>query len=127
MRTTEGVIAVGSSENPIPTGKKAILFYNRIPMPFSAYAWFRVNVEYIALCEEKDNACVLCRVLNKSEIPVFGGAKHRLIIQQPDGSLTEYHVVVVKRDLHNFKEVAALMKQYRKDKRSYEDMRVFEY
>ena len=117
---------MGSSENPIPTGKKAILFYNRIPMPFSAYAWFRVNVEYIALCEEKDNACVLCRVLNEREIPIFGGAKHRLMIQQPDGSLTEYHVVV-KRDLHNFKEVAAIMKQYRKDKRSYEDMRVFEY
>ena len=59
-------------ETTIPAKKKAVLFYNKIPFPFSEYACYHIDATYIALCEEADNACVLCRVLDEKEIPMFG-------------------------------------------------------
>lgn len=117
-------------KNPDKTiqGKvKAVLFYNKIPFSFSEYASYYIGATYIALCEEADNACVLCRVLDEKEIPMFEKAKHRLITQEPNGFLTEHFVVVIKRDLHNLKEVAVMMEKYGKDTRSYHNMSVFEY
>lgn len=114
-------------EITIPAKKKAVLFYNKIPFPFSEYACYHIGATYIALCEEADNACVLCRVLDEKEIPMFGRAMHKLIIQEPDGSLTEHHVVIIKRDLHNLKEVSVIMEKHRTDTRFCRNTSVFEY
>ena len=61
------------------SNKKAVLFYNKLPMSFSEYAYYHIGADYVALCEEADNACALCRVLIKREVPVFGTAAHNLI------------------------------------------------
>ena len=50
-----------------------------------------------------------------------------LITQEPDGSLTEHHVVIIKRDLHNFKEVNVIMEKHRKDIHFCRNTSVFEY
>jgi hypothetical protein len=50
---------------------------------------------------------------------MFEKAKHRLITQEPNGFLTEHFVVVIKRDLHNLKEVALMMEKYGKDRGFY--------
>ena len=122
-----GVITVINPIDKNQSNKKAVLFYNKLPMSFSEYAYYHIGADYVALCEEADNACVLCRVQNKKEVPVFGTAAHNLITQAPDGSLAEHYVVVIKRDLHNLKEVTVIMEKYGKDKHSYQNMSVFEY
>ena len=124
---TKGVMTVRSSNSTNPGSKKAVLFYHNLPLSFSEYAFYHIGADYIALCEEADNACVLCRILGKTEIPMFRKAMHRLIIQEPNASLTEHHVVIIKRDLHNLKEVDVIMRKYGKDKESYRNMSVFEY
>ena len=111
----------------IAAKKKAVLFYNKIPFTFSEYAAYHIGATYIALCEEADNACVLCRVLEEKEVPVFRKAMHKLITQEPDGSLTEHHVVIIKRDLHNLKEVNVIMEKHRKDIHFCRNTSVFEY
>ena len=111
----------------IAAKKKAVLFYNKIPFTFSEYAAYHIGATYIALCEEADNACVLCRVLDEKEVPVFRKAMHKLITQEPDGSLTEHHVVIIKRDLHNLKEVNVIMEKHRKDIHFCRNTSVFEY
>ena len=93
--------------NTMPTTKKAVLFYNKQPLSFSDYAMYHIGADYIALYEKADNACVLCRILDEKEYPLF--------------------IVVIKRDLHNLEEVSVMMQKYRQDNRSYEDMKVFEY
>ena len=123
----KGVGKVSNPSNTIPTAKKAVLFYNKQPLPFSDYAMYHIGADYIALYEKADNACVLCRILDEKEYPLFKQAKHRLVILKQNGTLSEIHVVIIKRDLHNLEEVSVMMKKYRQDKRSYEDMKVFEY
>lgn len=118
---------MSNPSNTIPTAKKAVLFYNKQPLPFSDYAMYHIGADYIALYEKVDNACVLCRILDEKEYPLFKQAKHRLVILKQNGTLSEIHVVIIKRDLHNLEEVSVMMKKYRQDKRSYEDMKVFEY
>ena len=124
---TKGVMTVRSSNSTNPGSKKAVLFYHNLPLSFSEYAFYHIGADYIALCEEADNACVLCRVLDEKEIPMFGKALHKLIMQEPDGSLTEDHVVIIKRDLHNLKEVDVIMEKHRTDTRFCRNTSVFEY
>lgn len=64
--------------NNLPNTKKAVLFYNKQPLPFSDYAMYHIGADYIALYEKADNACVLCRILDENEYPLFTQAKHRL-------------------------------------------------
>lgn len=113
--------------NTMPTTKKAVLFYNKQPLSFSDYAMYHIGADYIALYEKADNACVLCRILAEKEYPLFKQAKHRLVILKQNGTLSEVHIVIIKRDLHNLEEVSVMMQKYRQDNRSYEDMKVFEY
>lgn len=113
--------------NTMPTTKKAVLFYNKHPLSFSDYAMYHIGADYIALYEKADNACVLCRILDEKEYPLFKQAKHRLVILKQNGTLSEVHIVIIKRDLHNLEEVSVIMQKYRQDNRSYEDMKVFEY
>ena len=124
---TKGVMTVRSSNSTNPGSKKAVLFYHNLPLSFSEYAFYHIGADYIALCEEADNACVLCRILGETEIPMFRKAMHRLIIQEPNGSLTEDHVVIIKRDLHNLKGVDVIMEKHRTDTRFCRNTSVFEY
>ena len=50
-----------------------------------------------------------------------------MVILKQNGTLSEVHIVIIKRDLHNLEEVSVMMQKYRQDNRSYEDMKVFEY
>ena len=121
------MIKMINPNNVLPNTKKAVLFYNKQPLPFSDYAMYHIGADYIALYEKADNACVLCRILDENEYPLFTQAKHRLVILKQNGVLSEIHVVIIKRDLHNLTEIAAIMKKYTTVKNACKNMRVFEY
>ena len=107
----KGVIKVSNPGNTMPTTKKAVLFYNKQPLSFSDYAMYHIGADYIALYEKADNACVLCRILDEKEYPLFKQAKHRLVILKQNGTLSEVHIVIIKRDLHNLAKQFSHVKQ----------------
>ena len=105
----------------------AVLYYNNTPISFSEYAYYHIGSGYIALHEPSDNACVLCRVLSEKEIPIFEGVKYKLVLSERTKSQETICVVIIKRDLHNLKEVSKIMEKYTTIKNAYQYMKVFEY
>lgn len=114
-------------KNEEPKRTAAVLFYNNIPYAFSECSFFQIGASFVALYERADNACVLCRILEDSEESEYKGEKQKLITFEPLNSPTKRYVAIVKRDLHNLAEVAAVMKKYATVKNACKNMRVFEY
>ena len=114
-------------KNEKPKRTAAVLFYNNIPYAFSECSFFQIGASFVALYERADNACILCRILEESEESEYKGEKQKLITFEPLNSPTKRYVAIVKRDLHNLAEVAAVMKKYATVKNACKNMRVFEY
>lgn len=125
-KTTESELII--SEEPsakIPNNKKAVLFYNGLPLAFSDYTLYCIGSGYIALCEKADRACVLCRILDEKELPFHKGACHRLITQEQNYEPKEQQVVIIKRDLYSLDEATEIIKNYANVKNAYKNLTVF--
>lgn len=88
--------------------KQAILFYgkSKAPIAFSQYKLYQIGTGYIALYDEEDGYCALCRILDEREISSEVIMRHRLVIscKAESRTLKELSVIIVNSEVKNLEE-----------------------
>lgn len=98
--------------------KSAVLFYgkNKVPTPFDEYKQYDdIGTGYVALYEQNDNACILCRILDDYERPLYSSNSHKLVLKGDDyNDLKEVTVIILNSQLKSIEEADLLIGNYSK-------------
>lgn len=93
------------------SSKSAILFYgkSKTPITFTKYKIYQIGTGYVALYENADNCCVLCRLLDKREISSFANNLHTLVIK--DKEVTEHSVIIISAEINCIDDADKIVSQ----------------
>lgn len=100
--------------------KTAILFYgkNKVPIPFDEYKEYDVGTGYVALYDEQNHFCILCRILDEREISSFFKTSNKLILKHNSSAdIDELMVVIICTDLGNLSKADNIIERITKKHR----------